>query len=84
LIYLEFYYPKVKSKTTGVIMTHDQAVAIATERFNARCRALMSFWLNGGTEPNDSDYGYDHGWIRVGEHGIGAHDYAPGPTYNRD
>ncbi len=63
-------------------MTHSKAVQIAIELHNARCNAFWSFWLNGGIEPKDEDFAFKHGWYEIEGHRIGAHDYAPGPTYS--
>lgn len=65
-------------------MTHEHAVAFAIAFFEARNRAFWKFWTGNGPEPRDEDYGYCQGWFQVGEHRIGAHEYAPGPTYSVD
>jgi len=65
-------------------MNRSDAIKIATDNHNARCRAWWNFWTHGGKEPNDMDFGFRHGWTDIGGFSIGAHDYAPGPTYNVD
>jgi hypothetical protein len=60
------------------------AVEIAKSRHADRCRAWWHFWTHGGREPNDLDFGFHHGWFDIAGHSIGAHEYAPGPTYNVD
>lgn len=65
-------------------MTRQQAIEVAKTKFAARCAALWKFWTEGGREPNDTDFDFHHGWFSVGEYQIGAHEYAPGPTYSVD
>lgn len=63
-------------------MTFEQATEIATARHNERTAAFWQFWTVGGQEPKDEDFGFHHGWFSIDGFSIGAHDYAPGPTYN--
>jgi hypothetical protein len=65
-------------------MDRQQAIEIAVARHNERCRAWWLFWTQGGIEPNDLDYGFHHGWFDLEGHGIGPHEYAPGPTYDAE
>jgi hypothetical protein len=65
-------------------MTRSEAIEIAKDQHNKRCRAWHYFWMHGGKEPNDLDFGFHHGWTDIAGHSIGAHEYAPGPTYNYD
>jgi hypothetical protein len=65
-------------------MTRNQVIEMARAFHDARCRAWHRFWMNGGVEPDDHDWGFHHGWFSMAGHNIGAHEYAPGPTYNVD
>ncbi len=65
-------------------MTRTQAIETAAARHDDRCRAFWNFWTNGGTEPQDEDFGFHHGWFQISGFSIGSHEYAPGPTYNVD
>jgi hypothetical protein len=72
---------KRRKQVTG----HEQAVAMAKAYFKAVCRAEMDYWMDRSKiEPKREDYGFKHGWFQWNGHSIGAHEYAPGPTYNVD
>jgi hypothetical protein len=67
------------------MMSREEAIEVAKRRHRARCAALRSAWMiDPRLEPRDEDYGYRHGWFNIYGHSIGAHEYAPGPTYDGD
>lgn len=48
------------------MLDRDTARAIAKDRFSRLNAALMLFWQGKGPEPIEAEYGYRHGWVKVG------------------
>jgi hypothetical protein len=65
-------------------MTREFAINLAIAQHKDRCKAWHKYWMNGGQEPRDENWGFHHGWFQIADYSIGAHEYAPGPTYNVD
>ena len=59
-------------------MTRNQALEIATQKYNALQIARIVSLFHGAAEPQDADYNYKHGWIiDVGGFNFSGNEISP-------